>query len=157
MFETLSRALFFSDVPEGRIKHKPVIRPAACGMGEVFTNLGTDIHNAFFFDDLKSVANQTQASMDSDDSEKTQTPPEEEFDMDDETSLQLESRGQTMGSPAVNRVQRYNERVAVSKRQAELLEIAEGLDSQRKHIEEILGQVKNAAELEQVQLKYMDA
>ena len=51
----LYRTLFFPDVPAGTFKPQPGERKGACSIGEAFSNLGADLHNALFFDDLATV------------------------------------------------------------------------------------------------------
>jgi hypothetical protein len=158
----ISRTLFFSDVPDGALKHKPVVRTGAVDLTGIVSNLGKDIHNALFFDDLQSVCSQQKEpcnpyvqqgdpkdafkpleELKEDDPQPWPTEPfvklagrkksgmlheelKEEFDdlVEDEEAHEMYCRGKTIPPPSLGRIQKINEDVALSKRQAELLQMA---------------------------------
>ena len=137
----IERTLFFSDVPDGALKHKPISHTGAFDLTGAISNLGKDIHNALFFDDLVSVTEHKETSYDpykeKRDPKKAFTPLEELKedepdlvpDMVDEEPHEMECRGKTIPPPSLIRLKRINERLALARRQAELLEVAQRRES----------------------------
>ena len=128
----IEQPLFFTDVPDGTLKHKPAVRNCARDVGDVIGNLGADIHNALFFDDLQSIAKQNAPKDPYEEkgcpkkafvplAELGEDEPRPFPEDDDETSVQIECRGKTIPPPSLARLQRLNEERAVTLRQKELL------------------------------------
>jgi hypothetical protein len=180
MATTLNKLLFFSDVPDGTLKHKPIVRPSAVDLTGVVNNLGQDLSNALFFDDLQSICNQKPDPFEQKGNPKDAFKPLEELKEDDpqpwpsqpfqkltksektvrheekeevpdyvtdEESNEIYSLGKTIPPPALGRVQKVNEELEKYGRKAELLEIARGLERQRKDMEKLMVKVKQAADL----------
>ncbi|CAB9513886.1 expressed unknown protein [Seminavis robusta] len=154
--DSINRTLFFSDVPDGVLKHKPVERDVR-DLSDVITNIGADIHSTLFFDDLQSVANQDRHAelIEEDMAKREQKRKEVEVSPTIEkeepkgatmtfTELKKEMDNRTIPSPSLARIEKVNAQVAAEKREAELAKIAQGLEKQHSKMGSLMARVKKA-------------
>lgn len=136
LVDEINRALFFTDVPDGTLEHRPREVTAARGIGATFENLGNDLHNTFFFDDLKTVVPPLAAKSAAAQQEKKNKKPLKDFaplkaahnkenplaSIDkEETELQRKCRGMTMAPPSLARLKREQDTKEMSKKYAQML------------------------------------